>query len=151
MFIIHTTPISCCNSCKPACQNIQYELYNKKQLSWLSNDANWLKTDYWNQPISIRFLHAALTWDSKEDNENFRLMILSDMMQIISDFIMTTTQNILDNTGEDTFRNSLRGYLANEKFHEIVNNELSRLVIFTELLAKNALIKKGTSNRPVLF
>ena len=23
MFIIHTTPISCCNSCKPACQNIQ--------------------------------------------------------------------------------------------------------------------------------
>jgi hypothetical protein len=37
------------------------------------------------------------------------------------------------------------------KFHEIVNNELSLLVVFTELLSKNAALKKGTPNRPLLF
>lgn len=123
----------------------------EKQLWWLSNDYSWLKIpEYWDQPIIARFLHAVfLTWPG-EDNQNFRVKILSIIVRIIFQYIRSTAQQVLAPEGDPSLETPA-GSIANEKFHEIVNNELVRIIVFAELLAKNAVVKKSTPNRPVLF
>jgi hypothetical protein len=109
-----------------------------------------LMTEYWNQPVLTRLLNAIMTWNYTEDKNNFRLKIFSIMQRVIGRYIMAATQQILADD-DDPSLSSTQGVLANEKFHEIVNNELARLIVFTELLAKNAEIKNNNPSRPVLF
>jgi hypothetical protein len=110
-------------------------------------------TDHRSQPVLARFLDAIMTWDVKKDSNNFRLKIFSIMQRIIGRHIMTATQQILAGDIDDpSLSSSASGALANEKFHEIVNNELARLIVFTDILARNAKIKIKTKiHRPVEF
>jgi hypothetical protein len=107
-----------------------------------------LKTEYWNHPIITRLLNAIMTWNYNEDRHNFRLSILAIMQRIIAKYIMGVTQSVI---GEGTL-NSPSELLANDAFHSIVNNELKRLISFTEIIGSNA-VKKDINKigRPVLF
>jgi hypothetical protein len=89
-----------------------------------------------------------MTWNYNEDRHNFRLSILAIMQRIIAKYIMGVTQSVI---GEGTL-NSPSELLANDAFHSIVNNELKRLISFTEIIGSNA-VKKDINKigRPVLF
>lgn len=110
----------------------------------------WLMTEYWDQPILTRFLNASLTWHYRDDPDNFRIKIFSIMQRLIGRYLMAVTQTILG-LENPSIRESSQGLLANEKFHDIVNNELARLVSFTDILTKNVKIKNSKPSRPVLF
>lgn len=84
-----------------------------------------------------RFIQSAVTWNwKKKDNANdFRLALIYCLEHILFQYLTSIGLYLLDPT------------IANS----VVSQDLSRVLMWTKLLARNADIDVGDASRPVLF